>query len=189
MQYSKPMQMLVEEHEVISSVLDATEFMLAREDVEFPQAFLEKAFDFFTSFADKCHHAKEETHLFPLMASRGVPHEGGPIGCMLHEHEEGRAHVAAVRAALVRTAMGDVTARKTARREAAAYVALLRQHIFKENNVCFPLGDHALSAADKEDMWRKFLDEEHTVFPPGTHERYVALAKELADSCLSSANT
>jgi hemerythrin-like domain-containing protein len=185
MQRSKPMQMLVEEHEVISSVLDSTEFMLAREDAEFPQAFLENAFDFFVSFADKWHHAKEEAHLFPLMVSRGVPHEGGPIGCMLREHEEGRAHVAAVRAALKLAAGGDLAARQTARREAAAFVALLRQHIFKENNVCFPLGDHAMTDQDKDDVWRKFLDTERTVFPPGAHEKYVALAKELADSCLT----
>jgi hemerythrin-like domain-containing protein len=185
MQYSKPMQLLVEEHEVITSVLDATEFMLARPDIEFPQEFLEKAFDFFVFYADKCHHAKEEGHLFPLMASRGVPQEGGPIGCMLHEHEEGRAHVAAVREALKLTAGGDVAARETARREAAAYIALLRQHIFKENNICFPWGDRALSDEDKKDMWRKFLDAEHSVTPPGVREKYAALAKELANSCLT----
>jgi hemerythrin-like domain-containing protein len=187
MQYSNPMRMLVEEHEVITSVLDATEFMLARNDIEFPQDFIERAFDFFVSFADKWHHAKEEAHLFPLMVSRGVPQEGGPIGCMLREHEEGRAHVAAVRAALKKTAAGDLDARAIVRREATAYIALLRQHIFKENNVCFPLGDHALTEQDKDDVWREFLHAERAVFPPGTQEKYLAMARELADSCTTHA--
>lgn len=181
MQYSEPVQILVDEHKVITSVLDATEAVLGR-DGEFPQAFMERAFDFFATFADKCHHAKEETHLFPLMASRGVPQEGGPIGCMLREHEAGRAHVKAVREALKRTAAGDVEARKTVRREASEYLGLLRQHIFKENNVCFPLGDHAMTLEDKEELRRKFQCAEHGVLPPGDHEKYVALAKELVES-------
>ncbi len=180
MQYSKPMQMLVDEHEVITSVLDAVDAVLAREDGEFPQAFFEKAFDFFVNFADKCHHAKEEGHLFPLMVARGVPQEGGPIGCMLHEHEEGRAHVTAARNALERTARGDVAARAIVRREATAYVALLRQHIFKENNVCFPLGDHATTAEDKQELLRKFQCAAHGPLSPETHEEYIALAAKLA---------
>lgn len=188
MQYSKPMQMLVDEHEVITSVLDAVDAVLPREDDEFPQVFFEKAFDFFVNFADKCHHAKEEGHLFPLMAARGVPQEGGPIGCMLHEHEEGRAHVAAVRNALERTARGDVAARAIVRREATAYVALLRQHIFKENNVCFPLGDHATTAEDKDDLWRKFQCTAHGPLSPEMHEKYVRLARELTQACQAVPN-
>jgi hemerythrin-like domain-containing protein len=79
MHYSKAMQMLVDEHEVITAVLNAAEAVLARDDAEFPQVFFDKAFDFFVTFADQCHHAKEEGHLFPLMVQRGVPQEGGPI--------------------------------------------------------------------------------------------------------------
>jgi hemerythrin-like domain-containing protein len=182
MQYSKPVQMLVEEHDVICSVLDATEAMLDREDNDFPQDFFERAFEFFVYFADKCHHAKEEVYLFPRMADRGVPQEGGPIGCMLSEHEAGRAHVAAVRAALKRTASGDSAARETVRRETTAFVALLRQHIYKEDNICFPMGDRAMTDQDKDELWTKFQHAEEGVLPPGTHAKYVALAKELVEN-------
>lgn len=181
MQYSKPVQMLVDEHEVITSVLDAADAVLAGESGDFPAEFLEKAFDFFVNFADKCHHAKEEGHLFPLMVARGVPQEGGPIGCMLREHEQGRAHVAAVRGAIQRAAQGDVAARELVRREAAGYIALLRQHIFKENNVCFPLGDHAMTTEDKERLLQKFQCSAHGPLPPATHEKYLRLARELAE--------
>ena len=179
MEYSKPSQMLVEEHEVITSVLDAVEAMAGYEGDEFGQEFFEKSFDFFSTFADKCHHDKEETHLFPRLEARGVPRDGGPIGCMLKDHEEGRAHVAAVREALKLTAQGDRAARQTVCREALAYVALLREHILKENTILFPVGDQHLSAEDKQMLWRKFQCAEHDVLPPGTHDRYVALAKEL----------
>lgn len=179
MQYSKPMQILVEEHEVISSVLNAVEAVANREGEPFPQEFYEKAFDFFPTFADKCHHAKEEVHLFPLLEARGLPRDGGPIGCMLHEHEEGRGHVAAVREALQRTVGGDLPARATVRREALAYVALLRQHISKENEILFVMGDQRLSTQDREELCMKFESAEDAVLPPGTHEKYVALAGEL----------
>ena len=179
MTYSKPNQILVDEHEVISSVLDAVETVARQQSDTFPQEFFEKAFDFFPTFADKCHHAKEETHLFPLLKERGIPQEGGPIGCMLSDHEQGRAHVAAVCKALRLSGQGDQQAREVVRSEALAYVTLLRQHIDKENHVLFPAGDQNMTTEDKADLWQKFQCAEHEVLPPGTHEKYVALAKEL----------
>ena len=188
MQYSKPMQILVDEHAVITSMLDAVEAVANRPDNagEFPQEFYEKALDFFATFADKCHHAKEEDQLFPLLESRGVPREGGPIGCMLHDHEAGRAHVAAARGALARTATGDRAARATVRREALAYVGLLRQHILKENTILFVLGDQYLTGSDKAELLKKFNCTEHLALPADTHEKYVALAEELTAFSASS---
>ena len=45
---------------------------------------------FLKIFADKCHHGKEENILFDELAKSGVPIEGGPIGVMLQEHNQGR---------------------------------------------------------------------------------------------------
>jgi hemerythrin-like domain-containing protein len=188
MRYSQPTQMLVDEHAVITSVLDAVEVMANQTDVngDFPQAFFEQAFDFFPVFADQCHHAKEEQHLFPLIEARGVPRENGPIGCMLSEHDEGRAHVRAVKAALERAAQGDAAARQIVCDEARAYVRLLRGHIFKENNVLFRLSDQAMSSGDKEKLYQKFqcVENHHQ---PGLHDRYVALARALCAVAQGSA--
>lgn len=181
MQYSRPTKILVEEHEVISAVLDALEAVAARPDHDenFPAEFYRKAFDFFPTFADRCHHAKEEQHLFPLLEARGIPRDGGPIGCMLSEHEQGREHVRAVLGALDAAAAGDRSARQTVRERATAYAALLRQHIDKENNVLFPFGDQVLAAGDRSELRRRFDEAERTAVAPGTHGRCVALAGEL----------
>jgi hemerythrin-like domain-containing protein len=181
MPYSKAVQVLVDEHEVILSVLDAVEAVAAGRngEVAFPRSFYEQAFDFFATFADRCHHAKEEGHLFPLLESRGIARQGGPIGCMLREHDEGRAHVAAVRSALPAAAAGDVPACEAVRREALAYTALLRDHIHKENQVLFLLGDQFMTGGDKEALWHKFQCAEHSTLPAGAHEKYLALAGEL----------
>lgn len=184
MKYSKAMQILVDEHDVILAVLDAVEKIATRggDGRDFPQAFFEKAFDFLPMFADKCHHAKEEDMLFPALEARGVPKDGGPIGCMLREHEEGRDHVRAARKALERSATGDAEAAATVYREALAFVALLRQHIRKENEILFVFGDAQLTTEDQERLARQFECTAHGPLPPGTHEKYVALARELCET-------
>ena len=180
MEYSQAMQILVNEHETIESVLDAVEAVAGRADAgPFPREFYEKAVDFIATFADRCHHAKEEGQLFPLLAERGMPLEMGPIGCMLEEHAQGRAHVAAIRGALPAAAAGDAGAAQTVRDEAQGYCGLLRTHIQKENNILFRWGDQLLTPEDKDTLQKRFQCSQHGPLPPGTHEKYIALAAEL----------
>ena len=180
MQYSEPCQLLVDEHEIILWVIEAVEVVAQRPESDVLAGdFFEKACDFFATFADRCHHGKEEVHLFPMLESRGIPHQGGPIGCMLHEHDEGRAHIRAVRAALESARKGDPAARVTAKLEALAFCDLLRQHIEKENQVLFVIGDRVMSAADKELLLKQFHGAENDRLPPGTYEKYTAIAREL----------
>jgi hemerythrin-like domain-containing protein len=187
MTYSKPIQMLVDDHQVILSVLDAIDNVIQQDasQTEFPGQFYEQALDFLSTFADKCHHAKEENLLFPLLEARGIPRDRGPIGCMLSEHEEGREHIAAARKALAAAVRGDAQAAETVREEMSAYADLLQQHIQKENEVLFVMGDQRMTPQDKEDLWKKFHCAEHEAVPPGTHEKYLALAQQL-HACAAS---
>ena len=183
MQYSKPCQMLVDEHEVILSVIEAVETVAqSPDDSAFADEFYEKACDFFATFADKCHHGKEEVHLFPMLESRGIPREGGPIACMLHDHDEGRAHIRAVREALRCVKEGDLVARAIVKADALQFCELLRQHIQKENQVLFVVGDQAMSAADKELLFKKFNCAEGDTLPAGSHEKYLSIARELREA-------
>jgi hemerythrin-like domain-containing protein len=101
-------------------------------------------------FADHNHHAKEENGLFPAMIKAGVPGRGGPIEIMLREHEDGRALLRAMEA-------GGPGERAAAARR---YVALLRDHIAKENDVVFPLADSALDERDHAELSRQFAGAE-----------------------------
>ena len=87
------------------------------------------------------HLGLEEDALFPLLARRPQL-EAGPLAVMAAEHEELRALVAELEAAL-RT---DRSAESAA--VAAAIAALLRAHIDKEDHVLFPLAVALLSAAE-----------------------------------------
>ena len=86
-------QILMEEHRVIERVLTALQRAADRvaEGARIrPSFFLNAAF-FIKNFADGCHHRKEEGVLFVAMQESGIPREGGPVGVMLAEHEQGRA--------------------------------------------------------------------------------------------------
>lgn len=123
--------------------------------------------NFLKLFADKCHHGKEEGIFFPQMEKYGIPNRGGPIGQMLLEHDQGRAGIAGMEAALVG---GRVDAALFAR-HADAYIALMRDHIAKENDILFPLADQAIPAALQSQLAAAFEQHEETVMGAGTHEQ------------------
>lgn len=95
----------------------------------------------------RLHRRKEEEVLFPAIG-RYVGVEGGPIGCMLHEHEEEKGLVAAMRAAAQEPG-SDAKLRATALR----FVDFLRTHIRKENEILFPMCERMLSPAEKEEVF------------------------------------
>ena len=102
----KATEILSDEHRVIERVLGVLE-QLTRLPVSDSLMRWQKALEFFRHFADECHHFKEEKVLFPAMEAHGIPNEGGPIGMMLAEHEEGRAHVRSMSAVVEQIAAGN----------------------------------------------------------------------------------
>ena len=162
-----PIQELMDEHRIIEKVLTA---LTAAADQEVPLEFYERAVDFIANFADKCHHSKEEERLFPVLEEKGIPRESGPIGCMCDEHEIGRGHVQRMRELIKE---GDLTG---LRRESLEYVALLKSHIQKEDNVLFPMGRGVLSKAELEQLRVKFDEVEDG---GQCHHHYNEMAEEL----------
>lgn len=174
---------LKSEHRVIEQMLGCLEQIAAEGH---RQGRLEaeparEAIDFFRTFADGCHHGKEESRLFPAMEARGLPRNGGPTGVMLDEHEIGRAYVRAMQSAIDAAAAGAVEAVESFREHAAAYVALLREHIQKEDHCLFSMADQLLSEEDQANLLAAFDHVESHEMGHGTHERYLAIADRLAD--------
>lgn len=172
-----PRRILMDEHRVIERVLDAMERMIDADVIDRP--FLLDAVDFIRNFADGCHHAKEEDQLFPAMEQAGMPREGGPIGCMLHEHEQGRAFVRRILGGLDAAAAGDPVAAAEVKNAALGYVGLLRQHIHKEDNILFVMAERLLDADARKRLMQSFDRVE--ALTPGKHERYLALAERLSN--------
>ncbi len=179
----QPTEMLMSEHRVIEQVLSCLERIAgqAQQNEKLDGAAARDALDFFRNFADRCHHGKEERHLFPLMEAKGFPRQGGPTGVMLHEHDEGRAHIQAMHAVLEQAEAGAAAAVEQFVQHARAYVALLREHITKEDHCLFPMANRAFAPADQQRLLDAFTHVEHEQMGAGTHEHFLDLAQRLAD--------
>jgi hemerythrin-like domain-containing protein len=173
----KATDFLMDEHRVIEQVLNCLEKLADRcqagEKLDRISAL--EALAFFRNFADRCHHGKEEGHLFPLLEARGLGRQGGPTGVMLHEHEEGRGLVAAMARAVEQDAPLEFE------RQARAYIGLLREHIRKEDHCLFPMAAGILSSTDAESLAQRFEQVENAEMGEGTHEHYLQVANDLAD--------
>ena len=101
---------------------------------------IELLLEFFNTFVDRCHHGKEESLLFPALEKVGVSRDGGPVGVMLKEHQQGRELVAKMKNELYLYKKGDNDAAAKFKKYADDYVALLKLHIDKENNVLYKQG-------------------------------------------------
>jgi hemerythrin-like domain-containing protein len=173
---------LSSEHRVIEQVLAALDAAADRLDggQSLRPGFFEDALRFIREFADGCHHAKEERVLFPALARQGMPTDTGPVAVMLYEHEEGRRLAAGLRDAAARLADRQAGAVDVVADYARAYAALLTQHIFKEDNILFPLASRAIPPA----QWEAIMEEAERVEREENaagHAPYVELARRLCE--------
>ncbi|MFA0758190.1 MAG: hypothetical protein NOOUEUKL_000848, partial [Candidatus Fervidibacter sp.] len=110
--------------------------------------------------------------------------EGGPIGVMLIEHEEGRE----LRRRMIEAAsnLADEANRQQFVTAAREYINLLRQHIWKEDNVLFQMAQQVLTEADDATLVERFERHEREQIGEGVHERYHHLVHELEEELQSS---
>lgn len=177
----RPTEQLMAEHDVIERYLEVLEVALARLETgrDVPEkVFLGEA-DFFRSFVDLCHHAKEESLLFPKFQERGIPSQGGPVGQMLSEHEEGRGLVRAFAEAAERVGSHDPKAQLELIRAGRAYASLLKEHISKENSILYPMGSRLLNPEDEAWLFEAFERLEAERIGEGVHEGFHRLLEEL----------
>lgn len=174
-------EILMDEHRVIERVLDALESAanLATQGGQIRPGFFIDASDFIKGFADGCHHMKEEGVLFKAMIESGMPAHDGPIAVMLAEHEQGRMHTRSIRAGAEKWLAGDLSAREAVVSSAHGYVALLRQHIAKEDNVLFPMADRVIPLEKQDQVTKDFERIEHEETGEGVHEKYLTMAEAL----------
>ncbi len=139
------------------------------------------AIDVIRTFADKCHHGKEENILFATLIEKGMPKEGGPVGQMLFEHDQGRAFVKGMSDNVSGAAKGDSEALQEFIRNAHGYIHLLRDHIQKEDGILYPMAENFLSEEDQKRLMKAFENVESDQMGKGTHEKYIGIVLSLAE--------
>lgn len=174
-----PIDMLSHEHIHILKVVNALGVMADRlrqgEHVE-PALFLQSV-HFMREFADKCHHAKEEAVLFPAMEARGVPASGCPLAALRSEHVKGRKLVGELEQAAHGLAAGEQHAVSAITDAVNAIGTLYPDHIWKEDEMVFPMTARLFSERDLSDIRRRF-DEAEAEFGHD-HQSWVAFADTL----------
>lgn len=183
----KAIQDLKMEHDAVRLTLNVLERIVQRIEQEGaandPQ-HVDQLLEFFTVFVDKCHHGKEEELLFPALEQAGAARDRGPIGVMLHEHELGRECVRKMKAAFAKLKTGDSLAAADFTRSARDYIALLNQHIQKENNVLFPMAERQLSKTTLEELAKGFDRIEEQKIGIGKHEEFHKMIDQLESAYL-----
>ncbi|MEK7503650.1 MAG: hemerythrin domain-containing protein [Patescibacteria group bacterium] len=95
------------------------------------------------------HHQREEKVLFPELEKRGV---SGPTEVMRREHEELRPKKHKILELCQTVSKTDFNSFKSKLKENADFlVAMLREHIAKENDILYPM---ALEVIQEEAVWQ-----------------------------------
>lgn len=177
----KATEILKHEHQAILLVITAVEKEVAsiEKTGNIRVKTVREMADFFKNFVDRCHHAKEEKHLFVMMQERGVSTETGLLAVLLHEHEQGRAFVRAVAEAVAGKSVPNAAAIRKVKKNLAAYAQLLRAHIDKEDHDLYPMADRLLKPADQKALAKAFDKVESEELGEGVHEKYHAWIEKL----------
>lgn len=167
-------QILSEEHQNILKVIAAIEKECEKLDSgqKIDEDFFTRSIDFIRNYADKFHHAKEEDILFKEFCKDTSKVHCNPVDQMLHEHNVGREFVKGMEKNIKNKD------KKKLAENARGYARLLQEHIFKEDNILYPMTDEAIDEKRQKSMLKQF-DEAEKKFSKGTKEKYVKLAKEF----------
>lgn len=134
--------------------------------------------DFLRVYGHQCHHGKEESYLFPLLESRGVPEEGCPLGTLRDEHQRSRALTEALVEATTRYYANPSLGRQGLLEVLRDLARFYPTHIWKEEYMLFPLATKVLSPQEDELLMEEFASVEADIYSDA-HESYEHLAADL----------
>jgi hemerythrin-like domain-containing protein len=177
---------LKKEHEAIQKMLLIVEKVCGRlgSGKKVEPEHLKQIIEFFQVFADKCHHGKEEEFLFPALEEAGIPKEGGPIGVMLREHDLMRGYVKGLEEAVGHYQAGEEKAASAFVQYGLEYVATLRQHMDKENNILFQMAIMHLDAEKERELSEQFEIAEAEKIGKGKHQEFHEILDGLGETYL-----
>src|SRR3989338_6823399 len=146
----KQTKILSEEHKNIIKIIGALnkECDSLESGKQLDKEFFKKAVDFIKNYADKFHHAKEEDILFKEF-NKSQSH-CNPTEQMLYEHDLGRNFVKGMEQAL------KENNKEKLMENARVYSQLLQEHIYKEDNILYPMADEALNEKTQKSILEKF---------------------------------
>jgi DUF438 domain-containing protein len=140
---------------------------------------MQRALDFLLEFGDKMHNKKEESTLFPLLGKRGLPTQGGPIGVMLMEHEAERALIQKMLSQAGSLSSASAEDKKTFKEKGLEYLAIRAEHIWKENDILYPMGRKVLTPEDNDFLLKEFAGLDFQTYGSQARDHYSQMVVEV----------
>ncbi len=173
-----PIGLLMKEHRVIERMIKLMQeelqkiAKLKKADV----IFIDKALDFIKTYADKCHHGKEEDILFrDLLKKRLLAEHKKTLNELIEEHIYARKTTKSLRDAKERYVKGDKEALDDIKDFIQALVELYPRHIEKEDKRFFLPVMGYFDKKEQEAMLCEFGEFDRNLI----HEKYKAIVKDI----------
>ena len=187
----EPIRVLKEEHRAIERVLETLDRYAESQSVSSTPASqkdLLQIVEFIQQFADRIHHGKEEDIFFEQMIRAGFPRGVGPLAVMYHEHDQGRTFARRLKDLGEKDGPWSEDDRRHLRQAASGYTNLLRQHIYKEDNILYAMGASKLSPDAMDEMTEAFAKFEQSEEQSGEKRRLLSMAEALAERYATKAS-
>jgi len=152
---------LMKEHRLIERMIAVLkkeiENLESGDELDIP--FIKEAIDFIKTYADDCHHGKEENILFLELGKKGLSREHSQIMSQLMlEHNYGRKTLKELVEAKNSYEAGDKESKVDALKCIKALVAFYPGHIEKEDKHFFLPCMEYFSREEKDEMLEKFRE-------------------------------
>lgn len=166
----------MKEHRLIEEMVSGVRLELDREKeqktVNFP--FLETAIDFFRTYADRCHHGKEENILFRELAKKALSKEHARVMReLVQEHEYARKTVGELEDAKGAFSQGAAESLEEIEAILHRLIDFYPKHIVKEDKEFFYPTMSYFTAAEQEKLMQEFYEFDRALI----HEKYQAITE------------
>ena len=169
---------LMAEHRVIERMLAVLEDQLRvmAETGTVDPALIDTATDFIRTYADRCHHGKEEDILFRRLADKPLERElAGMMAGLVDDHVRGRAMTRSLIDANTRYRRGDTSALTEIETCVRDLVEFYPVHIAKEDRHFFKPCLEYFTDAEKQTMLSDFDEFDRALI----HEKYRGIVESL----------
>jgi hemerythrin-like domain-containing protein len=171
-----PVGPLMKEHRLIERMIRimSAELEKIKKDTKIAPSFIDTAVDFIKTYADKCHHGKEEDILFRSLTKKDISADHNKImDELIKEHVMGRNNVKKLVEAKEKYVQGNKGALKDIVSNMEILVKFYPKHIKKEDKHFFiPCMDY-FTDAERDAM----LNEMHEFDRNMIHEKYTKVVE------------
>lgn len=135
---------------------------------------IEALIDFLIEYGDNYHNAKEENFYFPLLIERGLPQQG-PVNVMLLEHQSERDFLDKIKTHILQ----DKKLNSEIIDIINEFCNLTKNHIWKENDILYPMGSKLLDDKDNEFLIKNFLSLDTEKYGQEPQKRFYVMLESF----------